>query len=616
MIGCIDIGTSYTKMSVINGNNIDIVKIATGSKIYGDAEIIPSSVFLMDNNELAIGQFAEEYSYIDFSKFKDNFKKDFGSESPYNIGEFLIFPQDIYMEIIRNLVSKAEESFNQKIKKLYISYPSYYSTKLKEELINTAKRIGINDIELITDPVASISYFYNLKIISSGNIICVIDLGQSKYEISLVEITDDGFIFLEDPIAVKVSNGNEIDQLIFKDILKKIPINIFEMLKYNKKIQDLIELNIKKIAKRAKHYLSSNDLYEENFLIGFNIVKYSLSKIELSNLIKENVINCIKEVNKLIDGSNARIDDIDFFILTGGNSNINAFEDEFKKEFNKSNVIQYHIESMTASGIAVYSLMIKNGIIKNIVTNNRVKSIGVIKKKSKIINVGDFVQFGFYNNEKILWKCVEKNFNSPLLISEYVLCLRSFDTHEIGSLSKMVIKDIEKLKYNKWGHSNIRKWINSDEMSNNFSKTLNENTSTIVFTEQGFLAEFTDEELNLIKESTRDGVSDRAFIMSEDEIKKVFITENDRIKFISKSAEISEKISGAQWYWTRSSHGLFGNKIGNITFVGKIDYCEKSAFGGVVPALYISDDKYLAGEGTKTNPYIITKEILENDIDI
>lgn len=47
------------------------------------------------------------------------------------------------------------------------------------------------------------------------------------------------------------------------------------------------------------------------------------------------------------------------------------------------------------------------------------------------IKVGDYVTFGSYYGEPILWKCVDTE-NGVMLLSEYILCLKTYDAAESG----------------------------------------------------------------------------------------------------------------------------------------------------------------------------------------
>lgn len=84
------------------------------------------------------------------------------------------------------------------------------------------------------------------------------------------------------------------------------------------------------------------------------------------------------------------------------------------------------------------------------------------------IGIGEYLQMGTYYGEPILWRCVDIDDNGPLMISDRILCLKSFDANAgtngnsvIGSHSRNEYRKTNESNY--WGDSNIRSWLNSDE---------------------------------------------------------------------------------------------------------------------------------------------------------
>lgn len=43
------------------------------------------------------------------------------------------------------------------------------------------------------------------------------------------------------------------------------------------------------------------------------------------------------------------------------------------------------------------------------------------------INIGDYVRMGTYYGKPILWRCVDKDENGPLMLSDKILCIKAFD---------------------------------------------------------------------------------------------------------------------------------------------------------------------------------------------
>lgn len=95
----------------------------------------------------------------------------------------------------------------------------------------------------------------------------------------------------------------------------------------------------------------------------------------------------------------------------------------------------------------------------------------------RFMKVGDYVQFGTYSNEPILWRVISVDASgSPMIFSDAVLCVKDFDLQ--GSAN--------------WERSSIRRWLNSSEEKVNSDNGYDEQ-------ESGFLFDFTKEEQDTIK---------------------------------------------------------------------------------------------------------------------
>ena len=82
------------------------------------------------------------------------------------------------------------------------------------------------------------------------------------------------------------------------------------------------------------------------------------------------------------------------------------------------------------------------------------------------IEIGDYIQMGTYGGEPIVWRCVAKDSNGPLMLSDRVLCdympydAKTNKNAETGSHRRNSWRD--NFGSNHWRDSNIRSWLNSN----------------------------------------------------------------------------------------------------------------------------------------------------------
>jgi|GEM_PF-3872386 len=88
------------------------------------------------------------------------------------------------------------------------------------------------------------------------------------------------------------------------------------------------------------------------------------------------------------------------------------------------------------------------------------------------INIGDYVLMGKYNNDQILWRCVDIDENGPLMLSDKIISIKPFD----AAGNHKYIDGTTQVDYNNsrtyngsdlWETSNMRSWLNSTATSGN-----------------------------------------------------------------------------------------------------------------------------------------------------
>ncbi len=152
------------------------------------------------------------------------------------------------------------------------------------------------------------------------------------------------------------------------------------------------------------------------------------------------------------------------------------------------------------------------------------------------LKMGQYIQFGKYNDEPILWRVIGDSGNTkadlgdvikgdPLLLSDRILAIKPYDAGGNNTSGSHGRDSEQRAGYgsNFWADSDIRSWLNSSESAGNINWLCGNPPSkdkiNSVYTsyvsgsnpydnEKGFLADgnFTDEERKVIKEVTQKSV--------------------------------------------------------------------------------------------------------------
>ncbi len=286
--------------------------------------------------------------------------------------------------------------------------------------------------------------------------------------------------------------------------------------------------------------------------------------------------------------------------------------------------------------------------------------------QAKEIEKGDYVFFGRYMGEKILWRCIDVNENGALIMSDKIISLKAFDA--AGEQAGDLYGYRESGGGNLWRNSSIRAWLNSSTASVSYPSGHVPESSKMQFgingyeNEKGFLHpdNFTPGELGLIKdtaikaavsftdgggetphnynwrfenfflnyeEADSDITSDKVFLPSMSEIKllvdgnvRTFDNEYYLSQMTSNTYEMNKNNfmgllpTGNWYYWLRDSlaYAKNNNMVRAIfpTVVVKSLEAYNDAVG-IRPALYL--DTGLAtlqgGDGSAENPYHVSDEM-------
>lgn len=153
------------------------------------------------------------------------------------------------------------------------------------------------------------------------------------------------------------------------------------------------------------------------------------------------------------------------------------------------------------SGVFMY-----NGVIGKRNLEPDLNSSETSDPVKNLFKIGDYILFGKYNNERILWRVINiDESGSPLLFMENVITIKSYDTRGAAH------ENPERVKFgsNYWENSNIRQWLNAENQISQWMQNppSNENvfeSSNSYDKEPGFLCDnnFSPEEKKLILKKT------------------------------------------------------------------------------------------------------------------
>ena len=213
----IDLGTTNSVVSVVEGGSATVIPTAEGSRL------LPSVVAFNKNGERLVGVAAKRQAVVNSENTISSIKRFMGRRYdevsaeremvPFNVVEGpagdarvqipvngkTYTPQEISAMILEKLKKDAEAYLGQPITRAVITVPAYFNDSQRQATKDAGKIAGLEVMRIINEPTASaLAYGLDKK---ESEVILVFDLGGGTFDVSLLEVG-------EGVIEVKSTNGD------------------------------------------------------------------------------------------------------------------------------------------------------------------------------------------------------------------------------------------------------------------------------------------------------------------------------------------------------------------------------------------------------------------------
>ena len=275
-------------------------------------------------------------------KLKTNEKKNFFDEElkktiqfdPYTNQKIKkdleFYPEELISKIFEHLKQCAEEYLKLeskiiKIENAVITVPASFSNIQKYLIKEAAEKAGFKNIRLLSESSAAALAYGMDQNENKENKILVIDIGGGTFDVTLLEMIieeDYGKNFTE----ISVGGDEYLGGRDFDDLLMK---NLNKFLDDNKKIDIIINFDkltnhkkkrLKKECEQIKILLSEKDevIYEIKNFSSNQSINLKITRKAFEDLCRELFEKILTSINKVLNESETKKENISDIILTGG----------------------------------------------------------------------------------------------------------------------------------------------------------------------------------------------------------------------------------------------------------------------------------------------------------
>ena len=202
----IDLGTTNSCVAVYEGGEPTVIPNPEG------ARTTPSVVAFSKTGERMVGQVAKRQAITNPDRTVMSIKRHMGSNYRVDIDGKSYTPQEISAMILQKLKSDAEAFLGCPVTQAVITVPAYFSDAQRQATKDAGKIAGLEVLRIINEPTAAALAYGVDK--DKDQKIMIYDLGGGTFDVSLLEISDDGVFEVLATAGNNKLGGDDFDQRI------------------------------------------------------------------------------------------------------------------------------------------------------------------------------------------------------------------------------------------------------------------------------------------------------------------------------------------------------------------------------------------------------------------
>ena len=381
----IDLGTTNSVVAVMEGNTPKVI-----DNQEGDATTPSVVAFAKDGNRL-VGNPAKRQAVTNPQKTIYSIKRFMGrrhnevqSEEklvPYKVtgdsGDLVkvdidgkqYTPPEISAMILRKLKEAAENYLGQTVRKAVITVPAYFNDSQRQATIDAASIAGFDTEWEIEDPgtgkknkqrmriineptAASLAYAMDKK---KDQKIAVFDLGGGTFDVSVLEVGEDGVFQVKSTNGDTHLGGDDFDQVLIDHIAGEFQKeNGIDLRKDPMAMQRL-----KEAAERAKKDLSQQAQTDINLpyvtadASGPKHLLVTVTRSQYERMVEHLIDRCKKPVLKALEDAGLKPNQIDEVVMVGGMTRMPRVQALVKEIFGKEGHRGVNPDEVVAIGAAI-----------------------------------------------------------------------------------------------------------------------------------------------------------------------------------------------------------------------------------------------------------------------
>ncbi len=379
----IDLGTTNSCVAVIEAGDPVVIPNAEGSRT------TPSMVAFTESGERLVGQIAKRQAITNPENTLFGIKRLIGRRfdsdevqqtttvAPFKIakaenGDAWVeatgnqySPPEISAMVLAKMKETAEEYLGEEVTEAVITVPAYFNDSQRQATKDAGKIAGLKVHRIINEPTAAALAYGLDKDINQK--IAVFDLGGGTFDISILELSDDGVFQVLSTNGDTFLGGEDFDQRIIDFLADQFN----EQEGIDLRNDRMALQRLKEAAEKAKCELSPSLETDINLPFitaddsGPKHLNITLTREQLEELV-EDLIERIEEPCRLaIEDAAIPLSEIDQILLVGGMTRMPRVQQKVAEIFDKEPNRDINPDEVVAIGAAIQGGVLQ-GDVKNV----------------------------------------------------------------------------------------------------------------------------------------------------------------------------------------------------------------------------------------------------------
>ena len=313
----VDLGTSGSSAILVTGEKDVLLEDPDAG------HAIWSSAVAHDGVAPRVGGAAENFSRVHPQSYRGRLKLLLGETGVVRLGERSFAPVELVSWLLAGMRRQAQKVGGVEVTRGVLTVPISFAPgdARRATLLEAAALAGLDVVELLAEPLATIGAPLVGSALAQGDIVLVCDFGAGSFTVTLASVLQGGEIELLGHQEHPECGGYEIDRLLMSELLTRAGRSWSDLARAgddpaHRARTARARRTLSDHARAMKHQLSTHESAVE--LVGPDEVPVELTAVELTALVAPLLAKAVDDARGVLSNAGVRAGELAAVLLSGG----------------------------------------------------------------------------------------------------------------------------------------------------------------------------------------------------------------------------------------------------------------------------------------------------------